>query len=74
MLGLVLGGLNGLFVAKMKLQPFIVTLVSMTFLRGVTLIFTEGKPITVEEQTKVKLFHMLHLTMFLVERRQVTSF
>lgn len=48
-LGLVLGCVNGFFVAKMKLQAFIVTLVTMTFLRGATLVFTNGKPITVDE-------------------------
>lgn len=48
-LGLVFGCINGVLVAKMKLQAFIVTLVSMTFLRGATLVFTQGKPITVDE-------------------------
>ena len=48
-LGLIFGFFNGFLVAKMKLQAFIVTLVTMTFLRGATLVFTEGKPITVDD-------------------------
>lgn len=48
-LGLIFGAFNGVLVAKMKLQPFIVTLVTMTFLRGATLVFTNGKPITVRD-------------------------
>lgn len=38
-LGLVFGFFNGFLVSKMKLQAFIVTLVTMTFLRGATLVF-----------------------------------
>ena len=48
-LGLIFGFVNGFLVSKMKLQAFIVTLVTMTFLRGATLVFTEGKPITVDD-------------------------
>ncbi|MGL4392795.1 MAG: ribose ABC transporter permease [Fusobacteriaceae bacterium] len=45
--GLVLGLINGFFIAVTKLQSFIVTLVMMTLLRGLTLVFTDGKPISV---------------------------
>ncbi|MGL4402713.1 MAG: ribose ABC transporter permease [Fusobacteriaceae bacterium] len=45
--GLFLGILNGLFISYAKLQPFIVTLVTMTLLRGATLVYTDGKPIPV---------------------------
>lgn len=48
-LGLLFGFFNGFLVSVMKLQAFIVTLVTMTFLRGATLVFTEGKPITVDD-------------------------
>ena len=48
-LGAVFGFFNGFLVSVMKLQAFIVTLVTMTFLRGATLVFTEGKPITVDD-------------------------
>ncbi len=50
-LSLILGGVfglaNGVLVSKYKLQPFIVTLVTMTLLRGATLVFTNGKPISI---------------------------
>lgn len=49
LLGLVFGCFNGFLVSKMKLQAFIVTLVTMTFLRGATLVYTDGKPITVDD-------------------------
>ena len=45
-IGGVVGFLNGFVIAKGKLQPFIATLATMTVLRGLTLVFTDGKPIT----------------------------
>lgn len=45
-IGAVVGFLNGFVIAKGKLQPFIATLATMTVLRGLTLVFTDGKPIT----------------------------
>lgn len=44
-LGLVLGLVNGLLITKGKLAPFIVTLATMTIYRGLTLVYTEGRPI-----------------------------
>lgn len=44
--GAVLGMLNGLFVAKGNMAPFIVTLATMTIFRGITLVITDGNPIT----------------------------
>ncbi|CAM3769723.1 Ribose transport system permease protein RbsC [Vibrio aerogenes CECT 7868] len=44
--GLVLGGLSGAIIAKGKVQAFIATLVTMTLLRGVTMVYTEGRPIS----------------------------
>ncbi|MEL3903515.1 MAG: ribose ABC transporter permease [Treponemataceae bacterium] len=46
LLGLVLGLLNGLMIVKGKLQPFIATLVSMTAYRGISMIFSNGRPIS----------------------------
>lgn len=43
--GLVAGLVNGLLVAKGELPPFIATLASMTFLRGLALLITGGYPI-----------------------------
>ncbi|MGL5054797.1 MAG: ribose ABC transporter permease [Fusobacteriaceae bacterium] len=47
--GLIFGMINGALISYANLQPFIVTLVTMTMLRGATLIFTDGKPIPVNE-------------------------
>ncbi|GAB6108698.1 ABC transporter permease subunit [Fusibacter bizertensis] len=44
--GAFVGLLNGVIIAKGKLQPFIVTLATMTIFRGVTLVFTDGKPVS----------------------------
>ncbi len=44
--GALLGALNGVIVAKGKVQAFIATLVSMTFLRGATMVYTDGRPIS----------------------------
>ncbi|MDU0893807.1 MAG: ribose ABC transporter permease [Anaerococcus sp.] len=44
-LGLVLGLLNGILITKGKLAPFIVTLATMTIFRGLTLVYTDGRPI-----------------------------
>jgi len=41
-----IGFLNGVIISKGKLQPFIATLATMTILRGATLVFTDGKPIS----------------------------
>ncbi|MBC2850099.1 ribose ABC transporter permease [Cetobacterium sp. 8H] len=45
--GCLFGLFNGFLISYAKLQPFIVTLVTMTLLRGATLVFTDGKPIPV---------------------------
>lgn len=44
--GAILGGSTGFIVAKGKVQPFIATLVAMTLLRGVTMVYTDGRPIS----------------------------
>lgn len=44
--GMVMGAINGFLVAKGRLAPFIVTLATMTVFRGLTLVYTNGKPIT----------------------------
>ena len=45
-LGTLLGGISGAIVAKGKVQAFIATLVTMTLLRGVTMVYTDGRPIS----------------------------
>lgn len=45
-IGLLLGLLNGLIICKGRVQPFIATLGTMILLRGATLVFTDGRPIS----------------------------
>lgn len=46
LVGACLGAFNGLIIARFRLQPFIVTMATMTIFRGATLVFTNGRPIT----------------------------
>mgnify|MGYP006295376797 FL=1 len=46
LIGVLLGGFSGLMVAKAKMPAFIVTLGMMTIARGLTLIYTDGRPIS----------------------------
>lgn len=43
--GTLMGAANGVLVAKGRMAPFIVTLATMTVYRGMTLVYTEGRPI-----------------------------
>lgn len=43
--GLFLGFINGIVIAKLKLQPFLVTLGTMSVYRGLTLIISNGLPV-----------------------------
>lgn len=45
-LGLAVGLCNGILISKGRLQPFIATLGTMSLLRGFTLVYTNGKPIS----------------------------
>ncbi|WP_394556861.1 ribose ABC transporter permease RbsC [Priestia aryabhattai] len=45
-LGAVMGMVNGLLITKGKMAPFIATLATMTIFRGLTLVYTDGNPIT----------------------------
>lgn len=44
--GALLGAFNGLLITKGKMAPFIATLATMTIYRGLTLVYTDGNPIT----------------------------
>lgn len=46
LLGAVLGAINGFIIAKGKVAPFIATLATMTIYRGLTLVYTDGRPIS----------------------------
>lgn len=45
-IGFILGVVNGIFVTKGNMAPFIATLATMTIFRGLTLVVTDGNPIT----------------------------
>lgn len=51
LIGIVCGLANGVAVSIGKVQPFIVTLASMTIVRGLTLIMSDGQPITLTNST-----------------------
>ncbi|WP_112480293.1 ribose ABC transporter permease [Vibrio variabilis] len=44
--GAALGAISGIIIAKGKVQAFIASLVTMTLLRGVTMVYTDGRPIS----------------------------
>ncbi|MGG1686040.1 ribose ABC transporter permease RbsC [Pseudalkalibacillus sp. NRS-1564] len=46
LLGALMGMVNGLLITKGKMAPFIATLATMTMFRGLTLVYTDGNPIT----------------------------
>ncbi|MDX1467363.1 ribose ABC transporter permease [Halomonas denitrificans] len=45
--GAAMGMVSGLFVAYGRIQAFVVTLVAMTVVRGATLVYTDGRPISI---------------------------
>jgi ribose transport system permease protein len=55
-IGLLIGMANGFIIAHWNLQPFIVTLATMTIFRGATLVFTDGKPIGTGFEGSAALF------------------
>jgi len=46
LVGTLLGVISGVLVTKGRLQPFIATLITMTAYRGLSMIITDGKPIS----------------------------
>ena len=54
--GAAMGCLSGLIIAKGKVQPFIATLVTMTLLRGTTMVFTDGRPISATQGAASEAF------------------
>lgn len=46
LIGAVLGAFNGVLITKGKMAPFIVTLATMTIYRGLSMMYTDGNPIT----------------------------
>lgn len=56
LLGAGLGAINGVVIGTGGVQPFVATLVAMTMLRGATLVFTDGRPITTGTGTAADAF------------------
>ncbi|MBC7078069.1 MAG: ribose ABC transporter permease, partial [Synergistales bacterium] len=48
--GVAVGLVNGLFVAYPKMPPFIVTLATLALCRGLTLVYTGGRPLLVDSR------------------------
>ncbi|SMO89977.1 ABC transporter permease [Melghirimyces algeriensis] len=48
--GTLMGAVNGVLVAKGRMAPFIATLATMTVYRGLTLVYTEGRPIAFDNE------------------------
>lgn len=55
LIGAALGSINGLVITYGKVAPFIATLATMTIFRGLTLVYTNGNPIS--NLTDNELFH-----------------
>jgi len=53
--GVIIGFINGMLVAKKHLPSFIVTLATMTAIRGFALLYTEGYPISCSDSTFIAL-------------------
>ncbi|WP_392559867.1 ribose ABC transporter permease [Orbus mooreae] len=58
-IGAAIGASTGIIVAKGKLQAFIATLVMMLILRGVTLVYTKGSPISLGMSDNAELFEWI---------------
>ena len=65
LIGLTIGLLNGLLISKGRLQPFIATLGTMTLLRGLTLVYTQGRPISIFGSNTSALFSKIGTGYFL---------
>ncbi|MBF8983174.1 ribose ABC transporter permease [Lutibacter sp. B2] len=63
--GLLAGAVNGIIINKGKVQPFIATLAIMTLLRGATLVFTKGKPISIGYEKNAEIFNKIGAGYFL---------
>ncbi len=58
-IGLLFGLVNGTIITRFNVQPFIATLITMMFLRGATLVLTQGTPIGIPRDTAPALFEFL---------------
>lgn len=58
-IGCLLGSVSGFLITMGKLQPFIATLITMTVYRGMTLIYTGGRPISNLTKTEYSMSEVL---------------
>lgn len=58
-LGAALGACNGAVVSLFGVQPFIATLVGMTMIRGATLVYTDGRPISTGDFDVAETFYQI---------------
>jgi len=49
--GLLMGAANGVVITKGRIQPFIVTLATMTSIRGLAFLYSKGRPIVLGDST-----------------------
>lgn len=56
LIGFILGAVNGIIITKIKLQPFIVTLGTMSVYRGISYIITNGWPVLDISEVFRKMF------------------
>ncbi|MEQ6390286.1 ribose ABC transporter permease [Bacillaceae bacterium S4-13-58] len=59
LVGAILGAANGIIISKGKVAPFIATLATMTVYRGLTLVYTGGRPITGLSDSDSVAFQMI---------------
>lgn len=57
--GAALGATHGAIVSAFNVQPFIATLVGMTMIRGYTLVFTDGRPISTGDYPVAESFYQI---------------
>ncbi|MCD5415414.1 MAG: ribose ABC transporter permease [Clostridiales bacterium] len=63
--GSLIGVVNGLIISKGKAQPFIATLAVMTAVRGITLLFTDGRPLGLGHESNAEVFSKIGTGFFL---------
>ncbi|MTI67352.1 MAG: ribose ABC transporter permease [Firmicutes bacterium] len=65
LVGALIGAFNGVVISKGKVQPFIATLAAMTLVRGYTLVYTDGKPISTGYEQNAEIFSKIGAGYFL---------
>lgn len=59
--GMLIGVLNGFFICKLKMPPFVATLGMMSIIRGAALLFTNGKSVLITERDEYALLNTAKL-------------